>query len=207
MVEGPRRQNPHMHLFEALLNLWMNTRDPRYLERAGEIFDLFARRFFEPKAGVLLEYFDDALAPAAGADRRARPSLRMDLAAALVRARDRHAGRAAMSSALLAHVERHGIDPVRACCRTSCWPTAPCARPRGGLADDRSHQGLRRATAAADRAEALADRLHTPLPVRRGARRLDGPARRRRAGPCRRLHAGQHALSPAGRPVPSSTRP
>ena len=37
-VSLPRRQNPHMHLFEALLNLWMNTREPRYLERAGRMF-------------------------------------------------------------------------------------------------------------------------------------------------------------------------
>jgi mannose-6-phosphate isomerase len=63
---GPRRQNPHMHLFEALLNLWQNTRERRYLERAGGIFRLFADRFFQAERGVLLEYFDERLAPAPG---------------------------------------------------------------------------------------------------------------------------------------------
>jgi len=65
-IDELRRQNPHMHLFEALLNLWVNTRDPRYLDRAGKLFDLFSRRFFQPDPGVLIEYFDQALAPASG---------------------------------------------------------------------------------------------------------------------------------------------
>lgn len=65
-IDGMRRQNPHMHLFEALLNLWTHSREPRYLERAGGIFDLFANRFFQAGQGVLVEYFDDRLVPASG---------------------------------------------------------------------------------------------------------------------------------------------
>ena len=111
VVAGPRRQNPHMHLFEALLNLWMNTRDPRYLERAGKIFDLFERRFFDPKAGVLLEYFDDALAPAA--ERIVEPGHHCEWAW-LLRWYQRETGTPVEHyvEPLLAHVERHGIDPV-----------------------------------------------------------------------------------------------
>ena len=62
-----RRQNPHMHMFEALLSLWASSNDRRYLDRGGQIFDLFAARFFRPEAGALGEYFDARLDPAAGA--------------------------------------------------------------------------------------------------------------------------------------------
>lgn len=53
----PRRQNPHMHLFEALLSLMESSRDPRFATRAGEIFGLFRTRFFDDDQGVLREFF------------------------------------------------------------------------------------------------------------------------------------------------------
>jgi len=61
-----RRQNPHMHMFEALLALWECSDDARYLTRAGELFGLFAARFFRPDPGILGEYFTAALQPAEG---------------------------------------------------------------------------------------------------------------------------------------------
>ena len=63
---APRRQNPHMHLFEALLSLWAHSRENRYLARAGEMFGLFTSRFFRSEAGTLGEYFDEKLQPAPG---------------------------------------------------------------------------------------------------------------------------------------------
>lgn len=62
----PRRQNPHMHMFEGLLSLWRVSAKVHYLDRAGEIFDLFRRRFFQPHMGILGEYYDERLNPAAG---------------------------------------------------------------------------------------------------------------------------------------------
>ena len=108
-TDGPRRQNPHMHLFEALLNLWMNTREPRYLERASAIFGLFTRHFFEPQAGVLLEYFDERLAPAP--ERIVEPGHHCEWIW-LLRWYEREAGVPVKPyvDALLAHVERCGID-------------------------------------------------------------------------------------------------
>ena len=108
-TDSPRRQNPHMHLFEALLNLWMNTREPRYLERAGAVFELFVRHFFEPQAGVLLEYFDQRLTPAA--ERIVEPGHHCEWAW-LLRRYERAAGVPVKRyvGALLAHVERCGID-------------------------------------------------------------------------------------------------
>ena len=66
LFDGPRRQNPHMHLFEAFLALWHASGERRYLARATEMFELFRTKFFLPGAGVLGEYFDDHLAPAPG---------------------------------------------------------------------------------------------------------------------------------------------
>ena len=59
----PRRQNPHMHLFEALLALYDATLDEFYLERAGEIFLLFKTVFFDHKNGILLEFFSENWKP------------------------------------------------------------------------------------------------------------------------------------------------
>jgi len=58
-----RRQNPHMHLFEALLALHAATEDTKYLARAVDLFKLFASRFFQPASGTLAEYFGEDLRP------------------------------------------------------------------------------------------------------------------------------------------------
>jgi mannose-6-phosphate isomerase len=58
-----RRQNPHMHLFEAFIALTQATGGGQYLAYATKMFELFATRFFQPSSGALCEYMDDALAP------------------------------------------------------------------------------------------------------------------------------------------------
>ena len=55
--ELPRRQNPHMHLFEACLALFEATGEARHLARAGEIFGLFRCRLFDQATGILGEFF------------------------------------------------------------------------------------------------------------------------------------------------------
>lgn len=61
-----RRQNPHMHLFEALLALWDCSNERRYLDRAHGLFELFAARFFRPNCGALGEYYTAWLTPMEG---------------------------------------------------------------------------------------------------------------------------------------------
>lgn len=60
---GPRaaklRQNPHMHLFEALLALYEATRRVDYLARANKIYDLLQAKLFVPGADIVAEYFDE----------------------------------------------------------------------------------------------------------------------------------------------------
>ncbi|MCQ8877590.1 AGE family epimerase/isomerase [Pseudoalteromonas shioyasakiensis] len=54
-----RRQNPHMHLFEAFLTLYKFTNNAKWLAKAGEIFCLFETCFVDHKQGVLFEYFSN----------------------------------------------------------------------------------------------------------------------------------------------------
>jgi mannose/cellobiose epimerase-like protein (N-acyl-D-glucosamine 2-epimerase family) len=62
-----RRQNPHMHLFEAFVALTQAIGGEHYLAHATAMFELFASRFFQPASGTLCEYMDDKLAPLPGA--------------------------------------------------------------------------------------------------------------------------------------------
>ena len=63
-VEGipatlPRRQNPQMHLFEAMIAAFDATGDLVYQNRAGELFSLFIANLYDQKRQVLGEYFED----------------------------------------------------------------------------------------------------------------------------------------------------
>ncbi len=59
----PRRQNPHMHMLEALLALFEASRDAHYLHRADALIALMQTRFVKPQSGLLLEDFDQDLNP------------------------------------------------------------------------------------------------------------------------------------------------
>ena len=55
----PRRQNPHMHLLEAVLALFVATRDAALLGTADAMVELLRRRFFDADTGSLGEFFTD----------------------------------------------------------------------------------------------------------------------------------------------------
>jgi len=63
---GPRQQNPHMHLLEAVLALYETSPQTRYLQLARELITLFRRHFFDPATGTLGEFFDEDLTRCAG---------------------------------------------------------------------------------------------------------------------------------------------
>ncbi|MFS8057144.1 AGE family epimerase/isomerase [Rhizobium sp. BR 317] len=56
----PRRQNPHMHFFEACLALWEIDGSYTYVTRAREIFALFQAQFYDREFGLLREFFGPA---------------------------------------------------------------------------------------------------------------------------------------------------
>ena len=61
----PRRQNPHMHLLEAVLAMHQASREPQWLERAKKLVSLFKQHFFDTATGSLVEYFNADWSPAA----------------------------------------------------------------------------------------------------------------------------------------------
>lgn len=109
---GPRRQNSHMHLFEAMLALWECSGDRLFLDRARGLLDLFIARFFQPGQGVLLEYFDAALRPATGSQAIVEPGHHFEWCW-LLRRYEAQAGDgrvAAIIDRLYDHADRNGID-------------------------------------------------------------------------------------------------
>ncbi len=63
---GAWQQNPHMHLFEAVLALYDATGQADDLTLAHRLYDLFRTRFLDATTGCLGEYFQADWAPAAG---------------------------------------------------------------------------------------------------------------------------------------------
>ncbi len=55
----PRRQNPHMHLFEAMIAAFDATHDTVFQQRAGDFFALFLANLYDKQKRVLGEYFED----------------------------------------------------------------------------------------------------------------------------------------------------
>jgi mannose-6-phosphate isomerase len=107
-----RRQNPHMHLFEAFIALHQATSDASFLARAAEIFGVFSTGFFQPSVGALAEYLTEALDPVPEARGRiCEPGHHYEWVW-LLRHFQRASGRdvSAYCSALYDHANRYGWD-------------------------------------------------------------------------------------------------
>jgi mannose/cellobiose epimerase-like protein (N-acyl-D-glucosamine 2-epimerase family) len=55
----PRRQNPQMHLFEAMIATFDATGEPAFQNRAGDLYSLFVASLYDPQRQVLGEYFEE----------------------------------------------------------------------------------------------------------------------------------------------------
>jgi mannose/cellobiose epimerase-like protein (N-acyl-D-glucosamine 2-epimerase family) len=55
----PRRQNPQMHLFEAMIAAFDATHDLNYQNRAGDLFGLFIASLYDARRQALGEYFEE----------------------------------------------------------------------------------------------------------------------------------------------------
>jgi mannose-6-phosphate isomerase len=64
----PRRQNPHMHAFEAMLAMHETVAHPRAMARAQQLLTLMTDKFFDSRTETLGEYFTDAWTKIPGAD-------------------------------------------------------------------------------------------------------------------------------------------
>jgi mannose/cellobiose epimerase-like protein (N-acyl-D-glucosamine 2-epimerase family) len=64
----PRRQNPHMHLLEAMLGLHQTINHPEALTRAAALRNLLVGKFLDPDTHTLREYFTEGWEPCSGQD-------------------------------------------------------------------------------------------------------------------------------------------
>lgn len=62
----PRQQNPHMHLFEAVLTLYETTQDKADLTLGHTLYTLFTKHFQDARTGTLGEFFTHDWQPASG---------------------------------------------------------------------------------------------------------------------------------------------
>jgi len=109
---GPRRQNPHMHLFEALLALNAVTGEARWLARAEALATLLATRWIDA-GGALAEYFAEDWSPWPGPEGPVRePGHQFEWVWLLDQYRKSGGSRpmAAISAGLHDFGWRHGLD-------------------------------------------------------------------------------------------------
>jgi mannose/cellobiose epimerase-like protein (N-acyl-D-glucosamine 2-epimerase family) len=64
LIEGipatmPRRQNPQMHMFEAMIATFDATHETVFQNRAGDLYSLFVANWFDPQRQVVGEYFEE----------------------------------------------------------------------------------------------------------------------------------------------------
>lgn len=99
----PRRQNPHMHLFEAMLGLKQTVGHVDALTRAAGLRDLLVNKFLDPQTQTLGEYFTDDWRSVAGDDGDIREPGHHAEWAWLIRTHERLAGEPVdpLASALL----------------------------------------------------------------------------------------------------------
>ena len=197
---GRREQNPHMHLFEAMLAWFEATGDAMFLARAGELHGMMAGRFFQSQSGILAEYFDGSWTPRAGdLGRICEPGHHFEWSWLL----RRYAGPGGTERS----ADRRGVEGVR----RPAWLRRRRIRRRriAGrraraqslpplLAPHRSRQGRSRRRRNRRRRGVGARRANDRpadggLPRPSCCRRMDRPCRRERRADGR-LHAGEHAL-------------
>lgn len=64
----PRRQNPHMHMLEALLAWQATAPDPNFEAAARSVLNLFNRRFFDREHLMLGEFYETDWSPRPGSE-------------------------------------------------------------------------------------------------------------------------------------------
>jgi len=111
MPTGPRRQNPHMHLFESLLALHAIAPQHGFLARANGIVQLLRERFLQNGGQILVEFFDASLRPLGGPNFPFEPGHHFEWAFLLARWAELsgHAHSPKEAGALWLHALRAGL--------------------------------------------------------------------------------------------------
>lgn len=133
VIVPPRRQNPHMHMLESLLALFEATGVQRHIDDALVIVNLFETKFVSAEWGALLEYFDDAWAPAAGRDGMVtEPGHQFEWAWLIDRVQ-RLSGYDARETGrrIQVHGEVYGVDPKTGFVADEVWAEGDVKTPTG----------------------------------------------------------------------------
>jgi mannose/cellobiose epimerase-like protein (N-acyl-D-glucosamine 2-epimerase family) len=123
-VPGPkdlREQNPHMHLFEALLALAEASGKERYLTRASDLVSLFDLALADKATGAVREIFDENWKPErAAGENLVEPGHQMEWAW-LLREWERLTGSSADERVgrLVAHATIYGVDREKSLVRST----------------------------------------------------------------------------------------
>lgn len=119
----PRRQNPHMHLFEAALALCEIARSEAHLARAAQLFTLFITRLYDAERGALPEFFTDDWRPApGGAGRHAEAGHHFEWSWLLQRySALTQTPLHPAAARLCAYAEAHGVDSARGVAIDEMW--------------------------------------------------------------------------------------
>ena len=117
---SPRRQNPHMHLFEAALACSEYMPHSDYDALCGELAELAAGHFIDAAGGHVFEYYGADLVPER-ADGRAvvEPGHQLEWIWLLAEFERLHGRRIAGADVLAASVHRHGLDTATGLLRGS----------------------------------------------------------------------------------------
>ncbi|MBL6456512.1 AGE family epimerase/isomerase [Belnapia sp. T6] len=111
---GPRQQNPHMHLLEAMLALHAATGEARFARLGRDLVALFRDRLFDPATGTMVEYYgpDWQRLPEPWPGRQVWPGHLCEWAWLLDRAAAQFGtGLRAEARALTRFAERHATEP------------------------------------------------------------------------------------------------
>jgi mannose/cellobiose epimerase-like protein (N-acyl-D-glucosamine 2-epimerase family) len=108
-----RRQNPHMHLLEALLALHEATGDAQWLGEADALVRLFRDRFYDAPTATLGEFFTEHWTPHPAQGHIVEPGHHFEWVWLLHRYRAQGGAIdvAEVAEALFATATRHGFDP------------------------------------------------------------------------------------------------
>jgi|CXWL01.1.fsa_nt_gi D-glycero-D-manno-heptose 1,7-bisphosphate phosphatase len=132
---SPRRQNPHMHMLEAMLALFEASEDSVHLKEASAIVQLCEERFVDAEYGGLVEYFTEDWRPMPDEQGRiTEPGHQFEWSWLLDRySRLTHTRLSPIAKNIYVHGEIYGVDPATGVTADDVWVEGGVRTPTSRL--------------------------------------------------------------------------